>query len=379
MSTENTEVTTTGDEMLDAYLEQYDMPTTQKTEQEIAADEEEKQKIEQEEQARLKQEEDDKKSKEEEAELEKKKQADVQAQQQEKPKRWDEGLDAHAKFVLDKLSKGEDKEVYELLKNKFGYENLSEEDKVMTYLAEKNPHLDREDLLFKAANEYGIGVEATAEEDLTDTQKTELKRQAIERKGLISQANDYFKEKAVNVTIPELPNPLDDDEGYKEYQDFKKGQETALKEQQEQEEKQKKEIEQLEINVNTTAKQIEVLPIELKISLDQGEFDLKTDFKLDEAKQKQLADYVLDYSPTQAEIKAHQNQNGELDMKGYMTTLAERLFSKQIIKNAVKVAISKDREEFTERELKNSTLRNTSESGFNHDEPFDIFTEAMGR
>ncbi len=283
--------------------------------------------------------------------------------QQEKPKAWDEGLNDQAKFILDKLTKGEDKDVYELLKNKFGYENLTEEDKMITYLAEKNPHLNREDLLFKAAEEYGIGATYLSEEelrDLTDSQRKFLRTQEIERKGLLSQADKFFKDKSTNIEIPSLPNPLDTDEGYKEYKAFQ-AEQVKLKEQEEAQKIENEKLEQQTIQqVNTTAKEIEALTIELDIDLDQGKFDLKSEFKLDDKKQKQLADYALEYVPTQAEFKAHQDQDGKLDMKGYMTTLAHKLFASQIQKAVTKQAIMKDREKFTEEQLKNSTLRNNS-------------------
>jgi hypothetical protein len=276
-------------------------------------------------------------------------------------KRWDEGLDEKAKFILDKLSKGEDKDVYELLKNKFGYENLSDEQKALTFLQEKNPHLDHDDLLFELAEKYGIGADKLTDDELdllTDSQKAEIRKQEIAKKTLLNEANKFFTEKATDITIPMLPNPLDEDEGYKEYQTFKAKQE-ELKVQQEQAEIAQQEFDKkVEEEVNSTALTIDALPIELTIDLDQSEFALKSEFKLDEAKKKQLAEYALEYTPTQAEIKAHQDQSGKLDMKGYMTALAKRLFSEQIQKSALKQALAKDREEFTERELKNTTLRN---------------------
>ena len=82
---------------------------------------------------------------------------------------------------------------------------------------------------------------------------------------------------------------------------------------------------------------------------------------------------------TKAEVDAHKNQNGEFDMKGYMTSLAKKLFAEPIQKAVIKQALAKDREEFTERELKNSTLRNNENGGGNHEEPFDIYTSAMGK
>lgn len=327
---------------------------------------EEEDRLKQEEQSRLEeenkqkeqeqQEQENARIKSEQEEAEKQKQAE-----QEKPKKWDESLNDQAKFILDKLSKGEDKDVYELLRNKFGYENLSDEDKAITFLAEKNPHLDKEDLLFKAANEYGIGIEPLSKEDLeelTPQQQAEIRKQEIERKGLFNEAKNYFDSKATNIEIPTLPNPLDEDEGYKEYLSFKDEQKRLEEENIKQQEENAKFEQETTERVNKTALEIDALPIELKIDIDKSEFALKSDFKLDEAKQKQLAAYALEYTPTKAEVQAHQNQNGELDMKGYMTALAQRLFAPQIQKALIKQAIAQDREDFTEKTLKNSTLRN---------------------
>jgi len=300
-------------------------------------------------------------------------------QQQEKPKRWDEGLNDQGKFILDKLSKGEDKDVYMLLQGKYGFENLSDDEKMIQYLAEKNPHLDREDLLFKAAEEYGVGVTDIETDDLTTEQKNYLRKQEIDRKGLLSEADKFFKDKAVDLSIPSLPNPLDEDEGYKEYLTFKEQQVAAAEEQRIQQEQLDKEIAETAQEVINTAQQIDTLPIELKINLDQGELDLKSDFVLDEAKKKQLADYANDYFPTPGEIKQHQDQNGKLDMKGYMTMLAKRLFSDQILTAVVKQSISKDRDTFTEDVLKNSTLRNNSNQHHQEAPKADIYVDAMGK
>ncbi|WP_298845486.1 hypothetical protein [uncultured Clostridium sp.] len=286
-------------------------------------------------------------------------------------------LDDKGRWVLDKLSKGEDKDIYDLLKDKFAYEGLSEEDKIFTYLAEKHPHLTHEDLVFKAGQEFGIGVTHIDEDDMTPEIRTFLRKQEIDRKGLISEATNFFKEKSAGVEIPSLPNVLDLDAGYKEYMSFRANQEQIKADQLVEQEKNTRFEEETTLQINNTAKEIETLSFDLKIDLDQGEFDLKSEFKLDEAKRKELADYAIEHVPTQSELKAFQNQNGELDMKGYMTSLATKLFSNQIQKAMIKQAIAKDREEFNERELKNSTLRNST-TMIQSDVAFDFHSAAMG-
>jgi hypothetical protein len=297
-------------------------------------------------------------------------------QEQEKPKKWDEGLNDKAKFVLDKLAKGEEKEVWELLNSKFGHEKLSAEQKAFEYLKSQNPYLDEDDISFKLANEYGIGATPLTEreiEDLTEAQEAEIKKQSLAKKQLLNEAENFFSSKAETLEIPALPNPLDEDEGYKEYQAYKAEQAELVKQQEEFAKQQEIEDKRIEEEVKSTAVKIDTLSIDLKLDLDQSEFALKSEFKLDDAKKKQLADYALDYTPTKAEVEAHRNTNGEFDMKGYMTSLAKRLFSEQIQKAVLKQAIAKDREEFTERELKNSTLRNNSNMQFtDRDEAFEV-------
>lgn len=290
-------------------------------------------------------------------------------------------LDEKSKWVIDKLAKGEDKDVYELLKGKYAYDNLSDEAKIMTYLAEKNPHLNSEDLAFKAAEEYGIGVTDIDDPELMDdATKKALRTQEIAKKGLLSEASQYFEDKVKSVEIPSMPNVLDLDEGYKEYVSYKAQQEQLQKEQEAQLLLDQQEEQKLVVKINDTAKQIEALPIELDIDLDQGKFDLKSEFKLDEAKQKLLADYAMEYTPTKAEYKAHQDQNGELDMKGYMTWLANKLFEPQIRKAIVKQSLAKDRENFINNELKVSTLNNSGDLAVTPtDIPWEVAAMSAGR
>lgn len=348
------------DPMISSFYEQNEESQPEKTQDELdeeakALEQEnlDKQKAD-EEQERLRVEEEEK------AKLHVENNVPAQQKETEKPKSWDADLNEQSKFIIDKLSKGEDKEIYDILKNKYGYSNLTDDEKIFEYMLQKNPHLDNDDLAFKLANEYGIGATPIDEVDMTDDVKKEMKRQEIERKGLLTEAKKYFDDKAASIEIPSLPSLLDLDEGYKEYIASK---EESVKQQElkmQQQEALDQEIAQTITKINNTSQEIEALPIELKIDLDQGEFDLKSDFKLDEAKKKQVADYAIEYTPTKAEIDAH-TKNGEFDMKGYMTMLAQRLFSAQIQKSVLKQALAKDRETFTEQHLKNSTLRNNSD------------------
>lgn len=354
---QNEELKTEYDPMISYFYEDKEEEEPTKTQEELDAEskavleqeEADKAKLEEEERLRLEEEEKAK------AALQPKKE-----EEPEKPKSWDADLSEQSKFIIDKLSKGEDKDVFDILKNKYGYSNLTDEEKIFEYMLQKNPHLDKDDLSFKLANEYGIGATPVDELDMTDEIKNLMKRQEIEKKGLLSEAKKYFEDKASSTEIPTLPSILDLDEGYKEYvanREESKKQEELQKQQQLEFDQ---EVAQTITKINSTAQEIETLPIELKIDLDQGEFDLKSDFKLDEAKRKQLADYAIEYTPTKAEVDAH-TKNGEFDMKGYMTMLAHRQFSVQIQKAVLKQALAKDRENFTEQHLKNSTLRNNSD------------------
>lgn len=253
------------------------------------------------------------------------------------------------RWMYEKIKAGEEKEVFEKLNEKYGFERLTDEEKMIAYLGAKHPFLDKEDLAFKA-EEYGIGVESFDEDLLSDSEKKELRKQAIERKGLLAEANDFFKERQEAIELPSLANPLDADEDYKAYKERVKQEEQDKVEQEEYNK-------QVSIEIDTTAKVLEKIGVEVKINIDNGEFDVDVQFDLDDKRRKELAEFAKDYIPTQEQIKAH-TANGKFDMKGYMTSLANIKFAKQILNAAVKQAIVKDREAFEARELKNSTLNN---------------------
>lgn len=254
------------------------------------------------------------------------------------------------RWIYEKIKAGEEKEVFEKLNEKYGFERLSPEEKMLSFLSAKYPHLDQEEIAFKA-QDYGIGVEEVDEDLLSDAEKRELRKQAIDRKGLLSEADNFFKERQEAIELPSLANPLDADEGYKAYKEEIVQREIAQKEQEEY---------TLQINndIDTTAKVLERVGVEVKMNLDDGEFALQVQFDLDDKKRTQLADFAKVYTPTQEQVEAHTDANGKFDMKGYMTDLANIRFAKQIMQAGIKQALVKDRETFETRELKNSTLNN---------------------
>lgn len=290
-------------------------------------------------------------------------------------KPWDADFTPEAKALLAQLAAGDDKAVFNLLKQKYGHEELSPEEKIIEYYTAKHPYLDAEEILFKLAQDYGVGATEIAEEDLTPELSAELRRQAIERKRLLSEADGYFTELASSVEIPALPSLADTDADYRQYLSDK----TALEAQKLADQAEAQRIADEDaatiIEVKTIAQGIDKVELNVKVGLDQGEFDLKTDFVLNDKMKKQLADYAIEYTPTQGELKAH-TTNGKFDMAGYVNTLAHRIFAPQIQKALLKEAISKDRENFTEKELKNSSFRNNeggAQSGF----AVDPFIRAM--
>lgn len=271
------------------------------------------------------------------------------------------------RYIYDKLSNGDEKSVYEVLKQKYQYDGFSDEQKTLAYIAAQNPELDDEDLAFMAATEYGIGVENLPDDELTDIQILEIKKQALGRKKLLSQANAYFSEQGAKIELPILPDPIELDSDYKAYktqQETQKAQ--AIKDQ---------EIYDTTLqSIETNAKVITEINEKIEIDIDEGKFALDTNFKLNEDRQNQLADFTKRYTPTEDEIKAFTDtQTGKFDYKGYMSMLAPRVFAKEIMAAGMKQALAKDRQQFIEKELKNSTLRNNDVSQ-TVDVPFDIYT-----
>lgn len=254
------------------------------------------------------------------------------------------------RWIYEKIKAGEEKEVFDKLNEKYGFERLSPEEKMLSFLSAKYPHLDKEEIEFKA-QDYGIGVEAIDEDLLSDAEKRELRKQAIDRKGLLAEADNYFKDRQESIELPTLASPLDADEDYKAYKERVKAEAEAQVAQVEYEK-------QINNDIDTTAKVLDKVGVGVKIDIDNGEFALDVQFDLDDKKRKQLADFAKDFTPTKELVDEHTDTNGKFDMKGYMTSLANIKFLPQIIKAAVKQAIVKDRETFEARELKNSTLGN---------------------
>ena len=256
------------------------------------------------------------------------------------------------RYLYDKLSKGELEDAYEALRQKFEGKSLSEEQKILSYLKVKNPYMDADDIAFTAATDYGIGIDPIDEDAyLTDEQKSELRKQGIKKKALLGEAQGYFDEKANVAKLPTLSNPLDTDQDYLTYKQ-------SILEREKAETESKQNLEKLYKEVDTVTSALNSIPITDKIALDEGEFDLSTQFTLDDAKKKQLAEHVKDYTPTKAEIKAS-TIDGEFDMKGYIQIQAEKLFHKQIQKSVLKEALAKRMDNFFEKELTNSSLKNS--------------------
>lgn len=282
-----------------------------------------------------------------------------------------------AKALIEKLNAGDDKEIYETLKLKYGHKEMSPEDKMINFLVATRPELDTDDIHYLLASEYGVGATDVDPDDLTPEMKDSLRKQEIARKALLRQADGYFEQQAGEVKLPELPALADLDPGYKEYLENKE-KEVLL---QQQIEKDKAdaiaaEAQTLQL-VTKTATEIDNLSLGLEFEMDKGKFDLSMDFKLDDKKKKQLADYTAEYTPTQAEYKQFTRENGEFDMKGYMTQLAERLFAPQIQKALIKQAIAKDRDAFISTELKNSSFNRGERAQV--DPELDFETSAMGK
>lgn len=277
------------------------------------------------------------------------------------------------KYLYDKLSKGELEDAYEALKQKFEHKSLSEEQKILNYLKVKNPYMDADDIAFTAASDYGVGVDAIEDDSfLTDEQKAELRKQGIRKKALLGEAQGYFDERATMAQLPTLANPLDTDQDYISYK-----QNIEASKQAEIESKQN--LDRLYKEVDTVTSALNSIDLSENIALDGGELDFKSQFKLDDAKKKQLAEHVKDYTPTKAEIQAS-TINGEFDMKGYIQIQAEKLFYKQIQKSVLKEALSKSREDFIEKELTNSTLKNNQTTQqTNIDVPWEVSMMRAGR
>lgn len=247
-------------------------------------------------------------------------------------------------------------EINDLLSQKYQYKSFSADQKALAYIAAQNPELDEKELLFLAATDYGIGVDELPEAELTDAQVIELRKQGIQKKKLLSQADKYFQERANGIQLPELPSLEDLDPDYKVYK-TEREQQVAKQNQQAQL------YAQTVQHIETNAKTITDIKEPIEIDIDEGKFTLDVNFKLDEAKQKKLVDYAKQYSPSEDEVtKFTDTQTGKFDYAGYLKSLAPNVFAKEMVASGIKQALAKDRTNFIEKELKNSTLRNNDVS-----------------
>ncbi len=243
--------------------------------------------------------------------------------------------------------------LYTQLASKYGHKSLKPEDKAYAYLKAQNPELDDNEIAFIAASDYGIGVDGVEDEDLTDEQRMAIRKQDIARKKLFTQADGYFSDQASQVALPDY-DPLDVDPEYKEYRTQKEADRVAKDEQ-------AATLQTVLNNIEKTAKKITEVNEDFEIEIDERKLPVNVKFKLNEEKQKQLVDYA----------KRHNPSDGQFDWNGYMLSLAPSAFAKDLIKAATKQALTTDRENFIEKELKNSTLRNNDVSQ-TFDKPFDI-------
>jgi hypothetical protein len=258
----------------------------------------------------------------------------------------------------------DEKALYEKLNAKYRHEQMKPEEKAITFLKNQNPELDDNDILFMAANEFGIGIDKPEEAELTDEQAAALRKQDINRKKLIKQADSFFSEEAEKVALEDY-DPLDLDP---EYKDFRTNRQKLADEQKEATEK----LNNVYKNFETNSKAISEITESVEIDLDEGKFAVPVTFKLNEEKQKQLADFAKRYTPTQAEHDAFNDpETGKFDWQGYVRSLAPIAFAKDIAKAGMRQALAQDRATFIEKELKNSTLRNNDTSKI-VEKPFDI-------
>src|SRR6202000_1223188 len=95
----------------------------------------------------------------------------------------------------------DEEKLAELLDKKYGYKKMKPEEKALAFIKNQNPELDDNEILFIAANDYGLGVENPDESLLTDAQVLELKKQDIARKKLFGQADSYFAEQAASARL----------------------------------------------------------------------------------------------------------------------------------------------------------------------------------
>lgn len=241
------------------------------------------------------------------------------------------------------------------LQSKYGHTSMSPEEKAIAFLRMKNPELEDKDIAFLAETEYGIGAEEIPDDELDNAQRKEIQMQNISRKKLAKQADDYFTEQATQVTLDGY-DPLDLDP---DYQAFRGQQETMKAE----EEARQLHIDNINTQIDTNVKAISEITENVEIELDESKLAIPIKFKLNEDKQKELANFAKRYTPTQAEYDTfNDTETGKFDFKGYMESLAPIAFAKDIAKAGMRQALAQDRQQFIEKELKNSTLRNNDVS-----------------
>jgi hypothetical protein len=249
----------------------------------------------------------------------------------------------------------DEEKLAELLDKKYGYKKMKPEEKALAFIKNQNPELDDNEILFIAANDYGIGVDRVDETDLTSEQALELKKQDIARKKLLSQADNYFAEQASQVQLT-AEDPLELDPAYKTYRE----QAAANEQLRAQQEQRKQEV---LTEITSASKKVSDLKIPVEIDIDDSKLAIDVNFKLDENKQKELVSYAERYIPSDAEVAQFTDTStGKFDFGGYLAEQANKLFAKDIIKAGIRQALAHDRQQFIEKELKNSTLRNNDVS-----------------
>lgn len=273
--------------------------------------------------------------------------------------------EAPAPYKSKKFIEVEDeKALYEKLNAKYRHEQMKPEEKAFSFIKKQRPELDDNEVMFVAATEYGIGVEKPDESTMTDEQVLELKKQNVNRKKLLREADEFFAGEAAKVALEDY-DPLELDP---EYKDFRTNRQKVADEQKENQEKR----ENLYTTFETNSKAILEITESVEIDMDEGKLAIPVTFKLNEEKQKQLADFAKRYTPTDEEFNQFNDlKTGKFDYEGYMRSMAPKVFARDIAKAGMRQALAQDREKFIEKELKNSTLRNNDASQI-VEKPFDI-------
>jgi hypothetical protein len=255
--------------------------------------------------------------------------------------------------------------LYKQLHGKHAYKAMSSEEKAIAFIRQQNPELDEDEIAFTVATKYGIGIQQPADEELTDDQKIALRQQGIDRKKLISQADNYFKTAAEAIALSET-DPLELDPGYKTYREQAAAQKADAVKAQEH-------INTINTNFDKHAVKIPEIVENIEIDIDDRKFAVPVNFKMDTKKQEQLADFAKRYQPSKAEFDAFNDpETGKFDYKGYLESLIPMAFGKELSKAATRQALSQDRDEFISKELKNSSLKDNIKPKGTYERPKDI-------